>query len=75
MKNVIFAFIALFTFLACTENGPTPPLLTFENNILEVHITDGHSRETLMDLKKQLQTEYNLQLNFEDLRNVLLCNR
>ena len=67
MKISIFAFVALLSLLSNFQNEIKQPLVTFEDQVLEVNISHEQSKETLMELKKQLKEEHSVQLDFEKL--------
>ena len=67
MKKSLFLFLAAIAFFACQTEQTPKPLLFFENDLLEVTITENHSEEELMGLKKHLLDTHGIILDFEEL--------
>lgn len=67
MKISVFAFIALLSLFSNFQNEVKQPLVTFKDQVLEVNISHEQSEDTLMNLKKKLIEEHNVQLDFEKL--------
>ncbi len=67
MKRTLLVLIAFLVLFSCTQEGEPPPLMVFEKNKLEVHITESIPRDSLMSLKKKLLSDHNVILDFEEL--------
>ena len=64
---ILFLFTAWTSVFSISATDHQPPLISFENNVLEVHINHHHSKAELMDLKKQLLEKYQVKLDFVEL--------
>ena len=71
MKNGILIISTLCLFFACGETvrdiETVSPLITFENNKLEVMIQSHHTKAELLDLKKELKNNHNVNLDYTEL--------
>ena len=67
MKRPVFFFAAVFSFIFMQSIFAQQPLLKWEDNRLEVKITNKADKQTLMDLKKDLADEYQITLDFKEL--------